>query len=71
MPGAVVTVDVADGDRVTKGQTLLVVEAMKMEHPITAPSDGTVSGLTLVAGDAVQAGQALVTVIPDDETDET
>jgi acetyl-CoA/propionyl-CoA carboxylase biotin carboxyl carrier protein len=71
MPGAVVTVDVADGDRVTKGQTLLVVEAMKMEHPITAPSDGTVSGLTLVGGDAVQAGQALVTVIPDDETDET
>ncbi len=65
MPGAVVTVDVVEGDRVTKGQTLMVVEAMKMEHPITAPTDGTVVGLSVAPGDAVQAGEALVTVHPD------
>jgi acetyl-CoA/propionyl-CoA carboxylase biotin carboxyl carrier protein len=66
MPGSVVTVDVAEGDHVTAGQTLLVVEAMKMEHPITAPTDGTVVGLSVRAGNAVDAGQALVTVHPND-----
>ncbi len=64
MPGSVVTVEVAEGDEVAKGQTLLVVEAMKMEHPVTAPVDGTIVGLAVAAGDPVEAGQALVTVHP-------
>ena len=64
MPGSVVTVDVAEGDEVSKGQTLLVVEAMKMEHPVTAPVDGTIVDLAVAAGDPVEAGQALVTVHP-------
>ena len=66
MPGSVVTVEVAEGDAVTRGQTLVVVEAMKMEHPVTAPVDGTVVGLAVAAGDPVEAGQALVTVHPTD-----
>ena len=70
MPGSVVTVEVAEGDEVTKGQTLLVVEAMKMEHPVTAPVDGTVVGLAVAAGDPVEAGQTLVTVHPHDADDE-
>jgi biotin carboxyl carrier protein len=64
MPGSVVTVEVAEGDAVTKGQPLLVVEAMKMEHPVTAPADGTIVDLAVAAGDTVEAGQALVTVHP-------
>jgi acetyl-CoA/propionyl-CoA carboxylase biotin carboxyl carrier protein len=62
MPGSVVTVDVEEGDEVTAGQTLMVVEAMKMEHPVTAPVDGTIVGLAVAVGDPVDAGQALVTV---------
>ncbi len=67
MPGSVVTVEVAEGDEVTKGQTLLVVEAMKMEHPVTAPTDGTIVDLAVGPGDAVDAGQALVTVHPTED----
>ena len=66
MPGSVVTVEVAEGDAVTRGETLLVVEAMKMEHPVTAPVDGTVVELAVGVGDAVEAGQPLVTVHPED-----
>ncbi len=69
MPGSVVSVSVAEGDEVTKGQTLLVVEAMKMEHPVTAPTDGTIVGLAVAAGDPVESGQTLVTVHPHDEDD--
>ena len=60
MPGAVVAVNVADGDAVTAGQALVVVEAMKMEHPVTAPTDGIVTEVFVRAGDAVDAGQPLL-----------
>src|SRR3546814_13143516 len=43
MPGKVIAVDVAAGDKVTKGQKLLTLEAMKMEHSLTAPFDGIVA----------------------------
>jgi len=43
MPGTIVDIDVNVGDKVTKGQKLLVLEAMKMENEIVAPHDGTVS----------------------------
>jgi acetyl-CoA/propionyl-CoA carboxylase biotin carboxyl carrier protein len=65
MPGQVVTVEVGEGDHVLRGATLVVVEAMKMEHPVTAPADGTVTDLAVAAGDTVEAGQALLTVVPD------
>ncbi|WAP51051.1 biotin/lipoyl-binding protein [Arthrobacter sp. ATA002] len=64
MPGTVTAVAVADGDRVTAGQPLLSVEAMKMEHQLTAPADGVVS-MNLQPGDQVKADQVLAVVTPD------
>ncbi|MBW3658739.1 MAG: acetyl-CoA carboxylase biotin carboxylase subunit [Actinobacteria bacterium] len=64
MPGAVITVEVAEGDEVTAGTTLMVVEAMKMEHPIKAPVDGTVTAVHVGAGDAVDGGTALLEFAP-------
>ena len=69
MPGSVAAVQVSEGEHVTRGQVLLVVEAMKMEHPVTAPTDGTATDLAVAAGDAVDGGQALVTVHPDQPDD--
>ncbi|MCH7627632.1 MAG: acetyl/propionyl/methylcrotonyl-CoA carboxylase subunit alpha [Proteobacteria bacterium] len=65
MPGKVISVDVADGAHVTKGQKLLVLEAMKMEHALTAPFDGTVAGLTVEAGAQVQVDALLAHVEKD------
>ena len=62
MPGKVIAVDVAAGDTVTKGQKLLVLEAMKMEHALTAPFDGTVAELTVAVGAQVQVEALLVRV---------
>jgi acetyl-CoA/propionyl-CoA carboxylase biotin carboxyl carrier protein len=64
MPGTVTVVKVAKGDEVTAGQSLLVVEAMKMEHVITAPHDGTVSEIDVTAGSAVAMDQVLAVVTP-------
>ncbi|MCC3283913.1 acetyl/propionyl/methylcrotonyl-CoA carboxylase subunit alpha [Arthrobacter caoxuetaonis] len=63
MPGTVVTVAVQDGDAVDAGQVLLSVEAMKMEHQLTAPLAGRVS-ISLRTGDLVKAGQVLASVTP-------
>ncbi len=60
MPGKVVSVSVKVGDTVTKGQTLLVLEAMKMEHALAAPFDGVVAELAAVAGGQVSEGVVLV-----------
>ncbi|MEM7077081.1 MAG: biotin carboxylase N-terminal domain-containing protein [Pseudomonadota bacterium] len=62
MPGAVLSTDVAPGDTVSKGQLLLILEAMKMEHRITAPADGKVEAVHVSAGDQVENGQLLVTL---------
>jgi 3-methylcrotonyl-CoA carboxylase alpha subunit len=62
MPGKVIAVDVAEGETVTKGQRLLVLEAMKMEHALTAPFDGTVAELKVAAGDQVQVEALLARV---------
>ncbi|WP_345025721.1 acetyl-CoA carboxylase biotin carboxyl carrier protein subunit, partial [Streptomyces sedi] len=62
MPGTVTVVKAAVGEAVTAGQSLLVVEAMKMEHPITAPHDGTVTALEVTVGDTVAMDQTLATV---------
>ena len=50
----------AEGDAVKAGQVLLTLEAMKMETEINAPADGTVKGILVAVGDAVQGGQGLV-----------
>jgi len=62
MPGKVVELRVAEGDSVTAGQVLLIMEAMKMEHTVTAPQDGTVAQVSVVAGDQVDADALLIVV---------
>jgi acetyl-CoA/propionyl-CoA carboxylase biotin carboxyl carrier protein len=66
MPGTVLAVRVASGDRVVRGAPLLVVEAMKMEHTITAQVDGVVSELYVRAGQQVALDEPLVVVTPED-----
>ena len=60
MPGQVRAVNVSEGDAVTKGQTLLVLEAMKMEIRVQAPFDGIVQSLTVIVGQTVEREQILV-----------
>nr|WP_315478935.1 acetyl/propionyl/methylcrotonyl-CoA carboxylase subunit alpha [uncultured Rhodoferax sp.] len=60
MPGKVVSFAVKAGDVVTKGQALAVMEAMKMEHTIAAPADGTVAELLFAPGDQVTEGAELL-----------
>jgi 3-methylcrotonyl-CoA carboxylase alpha subunit len=67
MPGKVIAVDVAAGEAVTKGQRLLVLEAMKMEHALTAPFDGTVAELAVAEGQQVQVEALLAKVEKTDE----
>ena len=62
MPGRVTAVDVAAGQAVAKGQRLLTLEAMKMEHGLVAPFDGTVAELPAAAGAQVREGSLLVRV---------
>jgi 3-methylcrotonyl-CoA carboxylase alpha subunit len=62
MPGKVIAVHVAVGDKVKRGQALLVMEAMKMEHTIAAPGEGTVKELLYGVGDQVAEGAALITL---------
>nr|WP_051194510.1 acetyl/propionyl/methylcrotonyl-CoA carboxylase subunit alpha [Nocardia jiangxiensis] len=71
MPGSVIAVGVESGAVVTAGTTIVVVEAMKMEHALTAPVDGTVE-IHVSAGDQVKVDQLLARVIPNekDEKDE-
>ncbi|MFF3556405.1 acetyl/propionyl/methylcrotonyl-CoA carboxylase subunit alpha [Streptomyces tsukubensis] len=64
MPGTVTVVKVAVGDEVTAGQSLLVVEAMKMEHVISAPHAGTVTELDVTPGATVAMDQVLAVVAP-------
>ncbi|MHA7819962.1 MAG: acetyl/propionyl/methylcrotonyl-CoA carboxylase subunit alpha [Erythrobacter sp.] len=67
MPGKVIAVDVAEGDAVTAGQRLMVLEAMKMEHALTAPFDGTVTELSASEGGQVQVEAVLCVVEPQGE----
>jgi biotin carboxyl carrier protein len=60
----VLTVHVAVGASVETGQALVTLEAMKMEHVVTAATDGVVSDLLVARGDQVARGQALLTLTP-------
>jgi biotin carboxyl carrier protein len=68
MPGAVTQVLVRDGDEIVRGQPLVIVEAMKMEHVIRAPRAGSVRAVRAHPGDQVEAGAVLVEIAgPPDE----
>jgi propionyl-CoA carboxylase alpha chain len=64
MPGLVLAVHVSAGDRVHAGQPVLTLEAMKMEHAVTAATDGTVAELRVGAGVHVDGGAVLAVVEP-------
>ena len=66
MAGAVIAVSVAPGDTVTAGQTLAVIEAMKMEHPLTASLTGRVECVAIQPGAQVAARQLLITITPEE-----
>ena len=70
MPGTVTVVEVAEGQRVAAGDRLVVVEAMKMEHVLTAPVDGVVRELRAAAGAAVARDAVLLTVDPEEQSPE-
>jgi len=62
MPGKVLDLRVAVGDTVSAGQTVLVLEAMKMEHPVNAPEDGVVTEVLVTQGEQVKSGTLLIVV---------
>ena len=59
MPGTIVRIAVKAGDSVRSGDTIVVLEAMKMETEIKAPQDGTISSLAVAQGDQVATGQII------------
>lgn len=60
MPGNILRIEVNQGDAVKKGQTLLILEAMKMENEIAAPRDGTVAQVVTAKGAVVETGTPLL-----------
>jgi acetyl-CoA/propionyl-CoA carboxylase biotin carboxyl carrier protein len=62
MQGTIVKVAVEEGQRIEAGELVLVLEAMKMENPVTAHKAGTVAGLTVAPGDAVGQGAVLLEI---------
>jgi biotin carboxyl carrier protein len=60
MPGRVLHVRVKDGERITSGSPLVVIEAMKMENELVADADATVERVLVQPGDAVEAGAPLL-----------
>lgn len=65
MPGKIIAVRVSVGEAVVKGDALLIIEAMKMEHTIFAPTDGLIKSIPFGAGDQVDDGAELITFEPD------
>ena len=62
MPGNILDVRVKPGDSVKAGDTLLILEAMKMENEISAPQDGTIASVNVAKGDTVNSGDLLCTM---------
>jgi 3-methylcrotonyl-CoA carboxylase alpha subunit len=62
MPGRIIAVQIADGAAVAKGQALVTMEAMKMEHTLTAPFEGLAAGLVHSVGDQVTEGTVLLRI---------
>lgn len=66
MPGRVVEVRVKPGDAVAQGDTVAVVEAMKLANPVAAPRDGVVADVAVAVGDQVAPGALLVRLVPEE-----
>ncbi len=62
MPGKIVDIKANVGDKVTKGQVILVLEAMKMENDIVAPEDGTIASISVSVGSSVESGETIATM---------
>ena len=62
VPGKIVRLEKNVGDTVASGDTVLILEAMKMEIPVVAPQDGTIVSFTVAAGDPVESGDILATL---------
>lgn len=62
MPGNILDVKAKVGDKVKNGDAIVILEAMKMENPIPAPRDGTITSITVTKGATVEAGQVLATI---------
>lgn len=62
MPGKILGIKVSQGQAVKRGDVLILLEAMKMENEIVAPSDGTVASVNVAIGDSVEAGATLATL---------
>ncbi|WP_214110332.1 ATP-binding protein [Acrocarpospora catenulata] len=67
MPGTVLRVEAAQGERIAAGKAVVVLEAMKMEHQIAAPADGLVAELNVAPGDQVEAGSVLAVITAEGE----
>ena len=65
MQGTIIKIAVADGQRVSAGEVIVVLEAMKMEQPLTAHKDGTVSGLAVTVGQTVSRAGAAICELKD------
>ena len=70
MPGSVIAVGTSTGELITAGTAVVVVEAMKMEHTLTTPIDGTVE-LVVAVGDQVRVDQLLARIVPNEDKDQS
>jgi geranyl-CoA carboxylase alpha subunit len=66
LDGTVIAVKVAEGERVARGQAVVALDAMKMEHQLKSDVDGTVAVVGVGAGDQVKIRQILIEVTPDE-----
>jgi len=62
MPGKILGIKAEPGKAVAKGEVIIILEAMKMENEIVAPSDGTIASINVSVGDSVEAGATLATL---------
>jgi biotin carboxyl carrier protein len=63
MPGLVVAIPVSEGQEVKGGQTVIILESMKMQNELKAPRDGVVSRINAAAGQSVEQGKLLITIV--------
>ena len=62
VPGKIIKIDAPEGTKVSAGDTVITVEAMKMEIPVVAPQEGTIASVRVKAGDSVESGSVLATM---------